>query len=96
MNLTDTSPETAPSAAVALAVSISGAVPAATAVGAAPVRTALDCTRRPVHAPAAQNVRVADPEDVFADDNDDFVWIDLERMLAGREAARRLHPAFKR
>lgn len=105
MKLTDTAPDTAPVATVAPGVLISGAVPAAVAVRTAAVRaaavrsavvrTAVDCTRRPLHAPAAQTMRAADPDDVFADDNDDFVWIDLERMLAGREAARRLHPSFK-
>ena len=76
-----------PAASAVLAVSISGAVPAA-----AP--HSLDCVRRALHAPAAQPARRPDPEDVFAEENDDFVWVDLERMLAGREAARRLHPSF--
>ena len=89
MDRPDTS-RTPTTTATSLLVSISGAAPAV-----ATARPVLDCTRRPLHAPAAQAVRQADPDDVFADDNDDFVWIDLERMLAGREAARRLHPSFK-
>ena len=73
-----------------LAISITGAALAAVAL-----RTPFDCTRRAPHAPAPQPSYRPDPEDVFADENDDFVWVDLERMLAGREAARRLHPSFR-
>lgn len=73
-----------------LTPTITGATLAATALHAVAV-----CDRRAVHAPSAQQIRRPDPDDVFANENDDFVWIDLERMLAGREAARRLHPSFK-
>ena len=90
MELTHAAPSNALTAAISVAVSISGAVPAA-----GQYRAGIECTRRAVHAPAAQTVRRPDSDDVFADDNDDFVWIDLERMLVGREAARRLHPSFK-
>ena len=89
MELTHAAPSNAMTAAILIGVSISGAAPAA-----AEQRTGIECTRRAVHAPAAQTALRPDPDDVFADDNDDFVWIDLERMLAGREAARRLHPSF--
>ena len=90
MELTQAAPSNAMTAAILIGVSISGAAPAA-----AEHRAGIECTRRAVHAPAAQPALRPDPDDVFADDNDDFVWIDLERMLAGREAARRLHPSFK-
>lgn len=91
MDTARTSPIThpLPAASTSLVVSISGAVPAA----AAP--RSPDCVRRALYAPSAQPTRRPDPEDVFAEENDDFVWIDLERMLAGREAARRLHPSFR-
>jgi hypothetical protein len=107
MDRTDSFPHPATEPAPpAVSISISGAVPAALAVAAAAgatgslrtasrVRPPLECERRPAHAPAAQRTQQPDPEDVFADENDDFVWIDLERMLAGREAARRLHPSFR-
>ena len=90
MELTHAAPSNALTAAISVAVSISGAAPAASEY-----RAGIECTRRAVHAPTAQAALRPDPYDVFADDNDDFVWIDLERMLAGREAARRLHPSFK-
>ena len=90
METARTSPSTLiPAASTSLVVSIFGAMPAAA------LPHSLDCKRRTLHAPAAQPTRRPDPEDVFAEENDDFVWIDLDRMLAGREAARRLHPSFR-